>query len=136
MVATEAVSTGNRSTMFPDVWGYLQDETETGVLIPIKLSSTSESRWKLRERLQELEASESYPTLRIEILSIHVHADGTVIVTGDPVTLWDVENDVAKVDMPEDALKDIKEAQSLPDSKMTGEQYKAMWKSLETPIDS
>ena len=119
-------------TKFPDIWGYMIDETESGLIFPIKLAAISEHSWGLREKIEDRSKSNSYPTMRVKITNVRVYSTGVIVLLADPVISWDDESDVKKDDNTNINSRRVASCMTLPKTDISGIQHKKLWESLES----
>lgn len=137
VVIVDKANNNIQGAMFPDYLGYLYDETESGIIVPVKLASVPEKKYELGKLLAEGKKGKkrSLPTLRAEVTGYRVHATGRMFVTASPVLLWDSDANAEWDSAASEAIKEVNETQHAFNDTYTTEQIRKYWKSLSEPVE-
>ena len=130
VVTNVTVTNGNK--LYPDVTGYVYDETNSDVTIPVQLLGVRDDGYDFHERYKAGVKKNQLFTLRGNVRNIRVCADGTVTLAMGIVNVWDNKANEPITDDTQIYAIEVDDAVGEKYSRFTGVQLDKMWDKLET----
>ena len=135
VVVTNVSSSANNKN-YPDVVGYVYDETNSDITIPIQLLGVKDDGYDFLKRYTAAVKKEQLFTLRGVVRNIRVCADGAVSLAMGIINVWDDEaNEPITEDSQLYALE-VDDAVGEKYSRFTSLQLSKMWSKLEEKTTS
>lgn len=126
-------STGGST--FPVLEGYVQDSTNSGIVIPVTFSAQKNDDFNFFGRYNKAMKDDEFFTVRGRINSIRTDAEGTAVILMKLLQVWDTQHNVIRDLDAVSAAEQVEEAlkYNVKLSRMTSATLKAKWKALEKP---